>query len=381
VSVVHVDLIKRIREAIKRGQVDTVERLIGGDKTKLNVATAFGTWLHVAASSGQLDVLRRLVAMGGDVNAQGGIAGGGPLNEAANEGHVEVVKYLLSAGASLDVEKSERNPLSSAIQGGHLEVAKALIDAGIDTSISYNGPSMKGMDAVAFAREWGRGDILELLLASGCKDTMRSGRPVQPANDDDALMTWIREHLGEPDALSVQQVLPSGLPLKVHTIPWREGTRLAVTVGMSARAMSVPEGQERYRYAELVMVLPADWPIGPDSMKAPAYSWPYIWLRRVASWPHEVDTWLRPSIVIDCGEPLYAGCAMSALLIVADAHELDLARLKDGRSVIFYVAMPLYPEEQSLAKRDGAAVLVELLRESGFYPKVDVRRRNVGHVD
>ena len=36
----------------------------------------------------------------------------------------------------------------------------------IDTQVKYTGDSMKGMDALAFAREWGRTDIAELLTSS-----------------------------------------------------------------------------------------------------------------------------------------------------------------------------------------------------------------------
>ncbi len=73
------------------------------------------------------------------------------------------MRYLLSEGATIDVSQPERNPLFGAIYGGHTAVAKLLIDKGIDTHVKYTGGSMKEMDALAFAKEWGRNDIVDLL--------------------------------------------------------------------------------------------------------------------------------------------------------------------------------------------------------------------------
>lgn len=152
-----------IRAAIKQGDVEEVVSLIGSDKSRLQMMTPFGTWLHVAASHGKLEIVKRLVAMGAYVNTCGGIEGGGPLNEAASEGHLDVVQYLLSCGAELDVSEPERNPLFGAIYGGHADIAKLLLESGIDTRVKYTGDRMKGMDALAFARERGQTGIAKLL--------------------------------------------------------------------------------------------------------------------------------------------------------------------------------------------------------------------------
>ena len=154
---------KMIRKAIKQGAFDEVERLIGSDKSLLEMMTPFGTWLHIAASHGKLDIVRWLIAQGANVNAAGGSFEGTPVHMAASKGHLEVVKYLIESDAILDVSEPVRNPLFGAIYGGYTAVAKLLMDSGIDTSVSYTGENMTNMDAVAFAREWGRSDIIELL--------------------------------------------------------------------------------------------------------------------------------------------------------------------------------------------------------------------------
>lgn len=156
---------KAIRQAIKQGELRDVIRLIGNDRSRLSMMTPFGTWLHVAAAHGKLDIVKWLVEMGADVNAYGGITGGGPLDEAASNGHYDVVKFLIESGAVLDTSDSVHNPLFAAIYGGHTDVARLLIDSGIDIGCSYTGQYMHNMDAVAFAEEWGRSDIVELLKA------------------------------------------------------------------------------------------------------------------------------------------------------------------------------------------------------------------------
>jgi ankyrin repeat protein len=161
-----VEIMKEVRPAIRAGDTERALGILGADKARLEMMTPFGTWLHVAAAFGRLEIVRSLVAMGADIERRGGTFGGSPINNAASNGHLEVVEFLLGCGASLDVSEPERNPLFSAIQGGHTAVARILIDRGIDTQIAYTGPSMKNMTALAFAHEWGRKDIAALLADS-----------------------------------------------------------------------------------------------------------------------------------------------------------------------------------------------------------------------
>ncbi len=154
-----------IRSAVKDGDVERVLHLIGDSKARLNQMTPFGTWLHIAAKAGRLEVVQCLIDLGADVNAKGGTFGASPLNLAASYGQIETAHALLEAGAELDVSEPERNPLFSAIQGGHLELVKLLIQYSIDSRVRYTGESMKDMDALAFARERGQIEIADYLAA------------------------------------------------------------------------------------------------------------------------------------------------------------------------------------------------------------------------
>ena len=156
-------LAKEIRSAIKNGKIEMVENLISVNTDILNIMTPFGTWLHVTASEGQLEIAKLLIKLGADVNKKGGVFDACALKEAASGGHIDIVKLLLSSGAELDVSEPERNPLFGAIYGGHLEIAKLLVEHGIDIHVLYNGSSMRNMDAVAFAIELGQNEIADFL--------------------------------------------------------------------------------------------------------------------------------------------------------------------------------------------------------------------------
>ena len=129
--------------------------------------TPFGTWLHMASAHGQLEIVKWLVSQGIDLDSVGGIGDRRAIDEAASVGNVDVVKFLIEVGATLDVSHSVRNPLFAAITGGrsdaHTAAAKLLIDSGIDTTVRY--PNLDNMNALEYAREWGRSEIVSLLEA------------------------------------------------------------------------------------------------------------------------------------------------------------------------------------------------------------------------
>lgn len=157
------EISKAIRDAVKAADVPRVRSLIGDSAERLHQMTPFGTWLHIAAKGGNLELVKCLISMGADVNAKGGTFGGAPLNLAAGYGQLDIVRSLLAAGAELDVSEPERNPLFSAVQGGHFEIVKLLVERGIDYRVQYTGESMKSMDALAFALERGQTRIAEYL--------------------------------------------------------------------------------------------------------------------------------------------------------------------------------------------------------------------------
>ncbi|PDZ08795.1 hypothetical protein CON70_25760 [Bacillus pseudomycoides] len=120
---------KDIRGAIKRRQLDTLRDLLEKDPEMLTWMTPLGTWLHVAAA----------------------------------HGHLEIAEYLINHNIEIDTSEPDRNPLFAAIYGGHFEIVKLLVENNIDISIKYSGDNMKDMDAYVFAIERGQAEIAEYL--------------------------------------------------------------------------------------------------------------------------------------------------------------------------------------------------------------------------
>lgn len=153
----------KIYDLIDKGQIQQAKEIINSDKSLLDFVTPFGTWLHVAARAGELDMVKFLVESGLDLNRNEGVPKSAPIAQASSKGDLDIVEYLFNSGALFDVSEPNRNPLFSAIYGGHLEVVKYLVQNGIDIAVKYTGDTMKEMDAYSFAVERGQTEIAEYL--------------------------------------------------------------------------------------------------------------------------------------------------------------------------------------------------------------------------
>ncbi|QTL47246.1 ankyrin repeat domain-containing protein [Priestia aryabhattai] len=153
----------KIYDFIKNGDTEQAKEILITDKTLLEFITPFGTWLHVAARAGSLDMIKFLVEYGMDINTNEGVPNSAPIAHAASEGKMRIVKYLYNSGAILDVSDPNRNPLFSAIYGGHFDIVKYLVQSGIDITVKYTGDTMENMDAYEFAIERGQIEIAEYL--------------------------------------------------------------------------------------------------------------------------------------------------------------------------------------------------------------------------
>ncbi len=156
--------IKKIYDLIKSGDIEQVKKkLIITDMSILDFITPFGTWLHVAARAGRLDMIKFLVESGMNINLNEGVPKSAPIAHAASEGYLEIVDYLFSKGAKLDVSDPNRNALFSAIYGGHIDIVRYLVQNGIDITIKYTGDTMKDMGAYEFAIERGQTEIADYI--------------------------------------------------------------------------------------------------------------------------------------------------------------------------------------------------------------------------
>ena len=155
--------LRLMREAIREGKNEIVQELLESYTDLINVDTAFGSWLHVAAAQGNVEMVKYLIGCGMDVNKNGGFSGGTPIEHAASRGHLNIVKLLFFSGAKLDVSAAPRNPLFGAIYGGYFDIVMFLVEKGIDISAQYDMGTLNNVDAYEYARQYGQTEIADYL--------------------------------------------------------------------------------------------------------------------------------------------------------------------------------------------------------------------------
>jgi hypothetical protein len=387
---------RQILEAIKNGDLDTLSRLVGNDESLRNGPNAFGSWLHDASTKGQLGIVKYLVENGANVNHRGDTFDAEPITYAAFYGHIQVIEYLLSHGATLDVSSPDRNPLFKTISKGRADVAKFLLDAGVDANVVYRSVTGKLKNALSYAQERGEKEIADLLIKAGCRLPIEGvDKPVwqpekidEPTAEDKAheqIISHLSELFGPVDPLALQEIFPVHGEVYVAINVIRPNDRhpflTLFTTGMSDKAMNVPKGQEEYQYAELLMHLPANWPHPRDKAAGEDALWPLEWLRKVAYYPHLNDTWLGgPMTIISSDDPpvpLGPNTKQTCLLLLAGVTDWNPLTLKDRRSVFFYTVIPIYTEERDFEMKHGIMPLVERLKERGYSAVVDIHRPSV----
>jgi ankyrin repeat protein len=131
-----------------------------------------------AAAFGDLEAVKSAVAQGANVNFKGP-GGFTPMNAAARNGHLEVVKYLAEHGA--DIDKSDNNrdktPLLAASFKGHFDIVKYLVEKGA----KVNAQSINGFTPLHDAAYVGNLEIVKYLVEHGANVHIRNKHNQTPA--------------------------------------------------------------------------------------------------------------------------------------------------------------------------------------------------------
>ena len=154
------------------------------------------------------------------------------------------------------------------------------------------------------------------------------------------------------------------------------------TIGMSALPMNVPAGAEDARFAELVIALPATWPISQEDFENPDHYWPMRWLKQLARLPHEYDTWLSLGHTVpngDPAEPLASNTRLSGVVLLPPMNlgeGFTQLAMPDGSSLNIYALIPLYDEEMDLKLRSGVEALFAGFDQHGVTELLNIDRPN-----
>src|SRR5262245_15168608 len=372
---------QRMYVAVTEGDVNEVRRILAEHPEELtDYPGVASSWLHYAAREGKPTVIDAFLAAGLDVNWGRRNEGDTPLVDAVSKGELETARYLLSLGANPNLGRGLIGAINA--KSHSLELVKLLVEHGADVNRWWRfGDEERGpiFNALSWATDNEREDIAQYLRSKGAVMPPEEPAP-SPYTLAEEVVAYFREHVGPVKPQALVEIVPSSdVPVAIHVVPATESRRYLTlfTTGMSESPMIAAAEAEEYSYAELVIHLPADWPLSRRALRKEENRWPVNWLRTIASCLHDEDNSATgPVVIIPNGEPpepLAAGCPFAGILMVADYENVGPIQTNDGRTIHLYTLIPVYSEECHLE-------VVELFPKFdafGISKVVDVHRPNV----
>jgi hypothetical protein len=196
----------------------------------------------------------------------------------------------------------------------------------------------------------------------------------------DEITGHIEKYIGK-----VEMVFHEIVSDKVHIdIHWVKPTtdkpyHTLITSGMSDKPMNTPEELEGGKYAELCICLPEEWKISDEDFEDENNYWPVRWLKFLARFPHDYNTWLGWGHTIPNGDPpesfiestkLTTMILLPPIMFGEEFQQLEL----EEKIITFFSLVPLYTEELNLKLEKGAESLFNGFDEYGVTDILDINR-------
>jgi len=365
-----------IRRAINTGDYEDVRRQFTARPEFLR--SEFGTdhWMYQAAMDGDLTLLQLLLDLGLSIDEPNDlkVLSETPLVRATSAGRIDVVRWFLDRGARINWVRGDQlycPALLSASIKGHLDVVKLLVENGAN----IHGTCMS-TNAVMHAENFGQTEVAEYLRSLGARDL----REFTPQDNAAAHRAVVEAFCGEEQPADWQVDLRGDPHIVIRMGPPNEDDppeRRLFTVGLSDRRL--PTEHEPYACAEIGIVLPADWPLDPQSLKDPRWSWPVEGLCRIATDLRSRDKWPDLPVLYPNGDPpkpFAPGTALCGWLCIA-RQGASVHVPKDARWVDFHDIVPVYAEEMDFVRKNGDEALASRLHEHEIPVRLDPQRPNV----
>ncbi len=151
------------------------------------------TPLMAAASTANLDLVKRLVEAGARVNAKDRF-GVTAVEAAAGSGSLEVVDYLIECGADFDSGDIE-TPIFEAVKYGYLELTKLLLEKGANVNRQGSGKST----LLHYAAENRNPEMIKLLLEFGARKDLEDNYGATPHHYGQDELPWDVVEMLRPD--------------------------------------------------------------------------------------------------------------------------------------------------------------------------------------
>lgn len=374
-------VLRGICDAVSLGDVEGLRRFFEAHPRYIRLCgDGLEERLIDAAYFGHINVAGMMLEMGADINHRR-FRTDTALSSAIGFAGPEMVEFLLRRGAD---PKIASRPIIGAInrepEDLALRLVQLLVEYGADVNQEFDifGDATKTFTALEWAH--GKPSIIAYLKSKGAIErTKNLPGKATPKTLAEEVVAYFDEHFGPPRPQAQIEIVPSEPRIAIHLIPAAEDRKHVTlfTTGMSKHAMQVPDGTDDFRFAELFMQLPGDWPTDQKSLSNLKHAWPLQWLRSVAQYPRQNQTWLGGPVTIianeDPPQPLAPGLRFTSLLVMADQTFTS----RDGRTIYLYRLTPLYTEERALEIKEGIGALLRAFDKFEISSVVDLNRPNV----
>lgn len=187
----------------------------------------------------------------------------------------------------------------------------------------------------------------------------------------------IRQFVGEPEEV-FHEFVSDLIHVDVHVVRPAAARNwfTLVTSGMSDRPMHTEKGEEEFRYAELLMCLPPDWPLDDAG-----HEWPVELLKFLARMPHQYETFFAENHSVANGQPPedLPGTRMNAMLLTTPrtlSERFRKLKINEEKTIHFWAVIPLFDGEMKLKLKKGTEALLARLTEQNVTEVLDVNRKN-----
>lgn len=194
-----------------------------------------------------------------------------------------------------------------------------------------------------------------------------------------AVLEHIRTHIGSVDTV-LHQIEAVTMAIDIHHVPPTADRKChtLITSGLSDQPM--PEGA-RVRYGELVMCLPAGWPMDEEALEDDANAWPLEMLRALCRLPYAHGVAFDFGLCTDnltlpfamAGDAGFSAVLLAPPVTIPDAFWcLEAA---NGKVIDFFGIVMLYPRELEFARYDGVVALARALDRLSVNELVQLGRK------
>lgn len=196
------------------------------------------------------------------------------------------------------------------------------------------------------------------------------------------LINHLRENIGEPSFVNMEGFMQDiNIDLIVFEANTNRNYHTIVTSGMSNYSSNVEEGCEEWKYTELIMYLPSEWPLRQADIQDELY-WPFGWLRKLGKFTFDHQTWFCYGDSIPNGDPpqlLSNNNPFTGFMLLPPINENpDFFTLKTpDKEIQFLVVFPVFLEEMNFLRNNEFTLLLEKFDDCHINDIINLQRVNV----